>query len=214
MVTPLDTKGRCRARSKRSGEQCRRYPTPGLQVCYYHGGSTPQSKAKAERNLAEGEANRLLTEGIYGGLANAEPVTDPVFALQRLAGLLGQMTESVGVRVNELKAIEAGEDLSKVRGQVALLDKLLGHFRAVLVDMNRLGIAQQRLALERDQAQLVGSGLIDGFHALALTPDQIELFMGAFRSRIKDQLTELGTGADRANGVLSPVDNPDDGRPS
>ena len=44
----------CTAKSKQSGEQCRRQATPGRQVCYYHGG----------RSLA-GIASPVLKTGRY-----------------------------------------------------------------------------------------------------------------------------------------------------
>ena len=37
--TMIDESKRCTARSKQSGERCRRPVTPGKQVCYYHGGN-------------------------------------------------------------------------------------------------------------------------------------------------------------------------------
>ena len=33
----LDPPAQCRARSKQTGNRCRRRPTPGYRVCYYHG---------------------------------------------------------------------------------------------------------------------------------------------------------------------------------
>lgn len=33
----LDPPDQCRARSKQTGNRCRRRPTPGYRVCYYHG---------------------------------------------------------------------------------------------------------------------------------------------------------------------------------
>lgn len=47
------THGRCRARSKASGEQCKRGAIPGGHVCSKHGGSAPQVKAKAAERLAD-----------------------------------------------------------------------------------------------------------------------------------------------------------------
>jgi hypothetical protein len=43
----MDVQGmaQCTAKSKRTGEQCRRSATPGREVCYYHGGRTPRGFA-------------------------------------------------------------------------------------------------------------------------------------------------------------------------
>jgi hypothetical protein len=43
---------RCTARSKQRGDRCDRYSSAGQKVCYYHGGASPQAKAKAEERLA------------------------------------------------------------------------------------------------------------------------------------------------------------------
>lgn len=53
----------CAARSKQSGERCKKSPMPGSNVCRVHGGSAPQVKAAAKRRLEEASermAQRLL----------------------------------------------------------------------------------------------------------------------------------------------------------
>ena len=42
---------RCRAHSKRTGQQCQKTSIRGGTVCRFHGGSAPQVQAKAERRL-------------------------------------------------------------------------------------------------------------------------------------------------------------------
>lgn len=62
---------RCKAKSKRSGEQCKRYATPGHTVCHMHGSKTPGGLASP--NLTRG--------GIYSKYL-------PVNLLSRYEGLL------------------------------------------------------------------------------------------------------------------------------
>lgn len=42
---------RCKARSSRTGERCKRPPIRGGAVCHTHGGATPQVKRKAAERL-------------------------------------------------------------------------------------------------------------------------------------------------------------------
>ena len=49
---------RCTAVSKRSGEHCRRAPTPGRSVCYYHGSKSPRGIASP--NLTHGRYSQAL----------------------------------------------------------------------------------------------------------------------------------------------------------
>lgn len=46
---PMDA--RCTARSKQSGERCKRRPIPGGTVCVMHGGAAPQVQEKAMDRL-------------------------------------------------------------------------------------------------------------------------------------------------------------------
>lgn len=42
---------RCKARSSRTGEPCKRYPIQGATVCRTHGGAAPQVQRKARERL-------------------------------------------------------------------------------------------------------------------------------------------------------------------
>lgn len=174
---------RCRGH-RRDGRPCTNWPLEGQRVCRMHGGSAPQSIAAAEQRQAEKAANAEI-DRLWLGFANAQPVTDPVASLQRLAGALEEMTDTVGRKVNALKNVEAGDDLTRVRGLVVLLDKLLGHLRGTLEAMVRLGIAQQRLQLERDQARMVGVAVEAGLEAVGLDAGQREVFTRAFMARLR-----------------------------
>ena len=50
----------CTAKSKASGQQCRRRAIKGATVCQMHGGTAPQVKAKAEETLKEWRMRRAL----------------------------------------------------------------------------------------------------------------------------------------------------------
>lgn len=44
---------RCTAKSRTSGQQCRKKAIPGGTVCRYHGGAAPQVKRRAQLRLLE-----------------------------------------------------------------------------------------------------------------------------------------------------------------
>ncbi len=169
---------------KRSGAPCGQKRMNGQLVCRMHGGSSPQALAKAEERMAEAQAEAMVRQ-LWVGLEQATPVTDPVLALQRLAGALEQMVDTLGVRVNSMASIEAGSDLAQVRGHASALDKVIGHLRGLLADMVRLGIAQQRLQLERDQARMVGVAVNEALDALGVSVDQRETFTRVFLERLR-----------------------------
>lgn len=72
-------KPRCGAR-KVDGTPCRRWPIKGSNRCRLHGGSAPQVRAKAKRNVLEARINGELKR------REITPVTDPVTAIQDVVG--------------------------------------------------------------------------------------------------------------------------------
>jgi hypothetical protein len=95
--TPPDHQ-RCTARSKRSGERCRHYKTPGSNVCAMHGSASPQARAKAQRRLEqhrmEGEVSTLLTE--LGVDADTNPIESLLEAHAHAATMARLLRELVG----------------------------------------------------------------------------------------------------------------------
>ena len=61
----------CKARSKRSGKQCRREAAPGATVCASHGASAPQVRAAAQRRLIAMEAATQVQA--WGGRLDVTP---------------------------------------------------------------------------------------------------------------------------------------------
>lgn len=102
---------RCSAKSKRSGEQCKRWATRGLTVCAMHGGSTKRAKAKAVVVLAEREARRRL----------AIPTNvDPRDALTEELGRTLAWVRWLGDQV------DAQDDVDLVWGKTKEVDKVGG----------------------------------------------------------------------------------------
>lgn len=193
---PMATPPRCSAKSKQTGKQCRQRPIPGGTVCRFHGGKAPQTQAAAEARQAEAAADQAVRK-LWVGLDQAVAVKDPVDLLARMAGALEQMTDVVGSRVNDLQGkVGAGEHLTQLRAEVVLLEKLLGHLRAVGTDMARLGIAERQVELEQARAELVVSALHAAVGAVPeLLPDQRTRLVSAF-------LAGLGRGPELVAGEV------------
>jgi hypothetical protein len=136
-------------------------PHPGIGRCKLHGGSTGSHVKAAQRVQAE----RVL-RSVWN--PNAEPVTDSVAALQRLAGGL---EEAVGVLGAQLTVGEPCELCG--RGGVALdpvnagaWTRTVRELRTALSEMERLGIASRFVELQEGQAALVVGAVQSGLGAV------------------------------------------------
>jgi hypothetical protein len=160
---------RCRATSKRSGERCKRYASPGGRVCVIHGGATPAVRAAAQRRLAEREAAALL-EVLWD--PNAEPITNPVEALQALAGRLRHAANVLGARV----------DTETLDGPTALAwARVVRELRLSLEGMERLDLTGKQIELEQDRAQIVTSAFLGALAVVSsLLPTDRDLMVRAF----------------------------------
>jgi hypothetical protein len=162
---------RCSAKSKQTGEQCKQRPIPGGTVCRFHGGRAPAVAAAAAARVTEAEAVKVI-----GRLWNpdAEPITNAVDAMQRMAGRLGHACDVLGHR------LESGEpcdvcgrgDLQLDSAAAAAWLRILRENRQLLVDMERLGIAQRFVQLEADRVRLVAAAVGRVFEVLGLDEGQ------------------------------------------
>lgn len=174
---------RCSAMSKQTKEQCKQRPVPGSTVCRFHGGAAPQVKAAAEQRQVEAAADASLRK-LWVGLEQAVPVKDPVASMERLAGALEQLVDEAGDRVSKLTQVAGGKDLTQLRAEVTLLERALGHLRALLADMARLGIAERHVQLEQERAQMVTSAFLAAIGAVSLLPADRDLVVRTFLEQL------------------------------
>jgi hypothetical protein len=86
----------CTARSKATGERCRRASSLGGNVCIMHGAAAPQTRAKAQRRLQQAAdvlVQRLLSFALDGNVA------DPV-AMQAINSALDRAGLKAGIDVD------------------------------------------------------------------------------------------------------------------
>lgn len=178
---PMSETRRCSATAKLSGEQCRNAPILGGTVCSYHGGSAPQVRAAANRNLAETAAMRILREQGTPPPDDRHPVehllaalTESAMVAEYLGKLAAAETPDQGVwrawererdrRASLAKAsLDAGVDERRVRLAEANAVQLAGAIRSILAD---LGVVQDRRVVAVVQRRLRelsgGGGAADG----------------------------------------------------
>lgn len=86
----------CKAK-RRDGQQCGSHAVKGLEVCRMHGGSSPQSRAKRDRYIADQKASREAHR-------LAQPIdTDPAQALLDLVSTAAGEVAYWAARVDEIQ---------------------------------------------------------------------------------------------------------------
>jgi len=85
----------CRARSKRSGQQCRRFCAPGHVVCNIHGAKAPQTRRRAEASVSESKAAKAID------FSKLKPVTNPWEVLTDLLAAASAIEKRLRPRIDD-----------------------------------------------------------------------------------------------------------------
>lgn len=165
-------KRQCTGTVIKTGKRCTLPPIIGGTVCHKHGGSAPQVRAAARRRVSEAEALKVLAA------MDVPPMTDPLTALERLAGLAVAL---VDVALGQLAKLDSmvgpdhqGDERAKVH--VQLLGQFMDRAQKFAADLARLNLDERiagmhALVLVR-QSELM-AGLVRAILAeLRLTPEQ------------------------------------------
>ena len=188
----------CEATSKQSGQRCKRPAKPGANVCYMHGGASPQVLRAAERRIQQakaGEAAGELAE-LLEAYDTPSTLMDDMVEGVRLLGLkakalhflAGELELEPKVRV-DVEYGERGAEFTTWANENAALwgaDHSGDAKPHVLVEMARVwtvdwlkacklaldaGIDQRRLELDQGQARQIANvirGLADALLALVV----------------------------------------------
>jgi hypothetical protein len=145
-------KARCTATSKRSGERCKRYPTPGATVCRFHGGKAPQVKGRALERLESTRARSLLAR-----LGEPEPIGHPVAELLAVAAELKAWQRILRERVAELVSFSTSDvmHIERERAVVTLYERSLDRTERILVDMMKLDLAERMARITKEQGRTI-----------------------------------------------------------
>ncbi|WP_152185116.1 hypothetical protein [Segeticoccus rhizosphaerae] len=179
----------CTARSKRSGQQCKRPASLGATTCHVHGSSTTAAKAAAKRRLEQQAAAQAVT--LFAARRDIHPADALLELVHWTAGEVDYWRQQVrdldpeDIAGNLITKVESGQE----KGQPTNLqtteaaehiayrmlkdasDRLAKYAAAAL----KAGVDERRLRLAEQQGTLVALAVRRILDALNLTPAQQQL---------------------------------------
>jgi len=176
---------RCKARSNRTGTQCKRPPMAGQQVCGTHGGKAPQNLAAAQRRMAEVRAAKYVET--FGLPREIDPKDALLEELYRTAGavdwLHAQVQELEPAQVTWGKTDEVTKTATEYEGVdttyaasvnmwVQLWQAERKHLVAVSKAAIDAGIEERRVRLAEQQGVILAGVIKAVLGDLNLTPEQ------------------------------------------
>jgi hypothetical protein len=148
----------------------------GSGNCSSHAGSTPTGRAAALNERAE----RLLYQ------RDAPPVTDPLSALQRLAGRAAAWEDIIGEKVNELRSLrystEGGEQL---RAEIVVMERAMDRVGKLLVDIAKLNIEDRLAGVREATARMLDEALAAALQKSGADPSGQDAAREEFKRRLR-----------------------------
>lgn len=180
----MDMREKCTAKSKQSGERCKRWPIRGGTVCAIHGGKVPRVVAAARRRLEEAEAERAVR--VLGVRRDIMPGDALLEEVQWTAGhvawlrLKVQDLEDRELEWSLTKKKDSVDDVEETREAVpsvwyGLYERERKHLIAASTAALRAGVEERRVRLAESQGQQVAGVIQRVLDGLGLTPIQLEL---------------------------------------
>lgn len=115
---------RCTARSRRSGELCRRWAIRGGTVCIMHGGKAPQVQRKAAERLADLiDPDRALREAAGLAYSNIQDIFDADGNLRPIQQLPREVAAAIASVEVVKKNLAAGDGQTDTVHKLKLWDK-------------------------------------------------------------------------------------------
>lgn len=164
---------KCGAKTK-SGGTCGKHPSKGSNRCKFHGGASPQVKARVERE----EHQRKVEHDIQKAMKKLDitPVGDPLTALKNLAGEVLAWKDMLLEKVESLRTLRyATEFNEQIRGEVLLYERAIERAVNVLATIARLNIDERLVAVTERQAKMLEDGLFAAFDEVGITISQPEM---------------------------------------
>jgi hypothetical protein len=158
---------------------CHGSAVTGSDKCRMHLGEEAQPVI-AEAKLAQ-QAEKLLYQ------RDAAPVTDPLSALQRLAGRAAAWEDIIGEKVNEMRSIrysteEGGEQL---RAEIAVMERAMDRLGRLLVDIAKLNIEGRLAGIRKQTADMLERALDAALEASGAGLEEKQKARETFKRNLK-----------------------------
>lgn len=121
-------------------------------MCRTHGAGAPQVRRAAEVRRVEEQVRRLVAK------LGIEPVSDPLLALQELAGEQRAWADVTGEMVAELGGViryESAAGMEQLRSEVVVYERASERLGATLAMISRLRIDERLAAIDERRAAVV-----------------------------------------------------------
>lgn len=188
----------CTAKSKRSGERCKRAAAPGRKVCYVHGGKTPRGPALPQ--FKTGRYSKYLPTGVldsyHAALADEDLLAtrDSIaLAESRIVDLLKTLDVGAGKALWEqartsLAALQQAirdSDGEKIIESLRQLDKIIGGGVTQAQAWNEIGdwMERARRLRETEQRRLVAMQQM-------ITSEQAMVLVAALTMAVKNNVSD------------------------
>jgi hypothetical protein len=149
----MDDARRCTAKSKQSGERCKRAAIIGGTVCKIHGGGAVQVAAAAHRRIAQEEAARSLRS------VDIVPIVNPLEELALVAAearaFQRHVADVIGRDVTDMVEYDEYNQRDILPALIPLYERALDRVGKLLADWVRLGFDERMVTLHERQAELV-----------------------------------------------------------
>lgn len=143
----------CTRNRSRGRGICHGSPVTGSDCCRMHLGDNAQAV------IAENRLQQAAERALYKH--DAAPVTNPLEALQSLAGRALALEEVIGEKVNELRSLryetEGGGE--QIRGEIQVLERAMDRAGRLLVDIAKLGIEDRLAGVREATARMLEEAL-------------------------------------------------------
>jgi hypothetical protein len=147
---------------------CRRFPREYQKRCPLHGGNLPGPRIAAERARLEEKIGRAAQR-----LGIANPVENPLHALQKLAGEVLQWKDLCREQLAELATVGySGMTGEQVRAEIIVWERALDRSITALATLARLNIDERLAVIEEQQAKMVRQAFAAGMEELGVGAEQ------------------------------------------